>query len=241
MSFNRPYTGLSDISGAPKPNIAAVEKLVNMLAFGFGMKRVGTIGSNLNSVHASGRAFDIRCWSDALAKKGPKDPNAGWLSTNFEENNWNLINFLYLHRYDLYIEEIHDYVGIYVPGTMCEYGVQGRGDPSGYGAGYRCDREFLMPGHEEYGKTPIVPGFLGWKKWGLEAHAKHNGDSVGKRHIHVEVSPVIMLVDSHFEKRLANYINNYWKNLWRSVQISGKGLNTKVKTYPRNKLKRNIV
>jgi hypothetical protein len=60
------------------------------------------------SVHSTWRAFDLSC--DAVTR-------------------YKLIDFLYVHRDILGVEEIHDYSNTYKPSKFH------------WGAGYRCDRD----------------------------------------------------------------------------------------------------
>lgn len=66
-----------------------------------------------------------------------------------------LIDFLYTHRDILGIEEIHDYANTYKPST------------SGWGAGYRCDRD-------------------AWR-----VYDKNTIGSKGGTWVHVEISPLL--------------------------------------------------
>lgn len=205
----RLYTGTNDVRGKiakPKP---ALESMLQYLCYFFNMKKVNTVhaGSSLTSVHASGRAFDIRCL----------DGNTGqWAGKNFEERNWNLINFLYLNRDYLGVEEIHDYVGLYVLATMVEYDGSGRGHPSRYGAGYRCDRDTTA----EFVAPP------GWKRWTLEAHKSHEGASVALKHIHVEMSPASVANEKNLLSKLNAALTYYMKYRYQTISISGLGVNS---------------
>lgn len=202
----RPYTGKSDVRGKPANKKPGTESMVNFLSYCFGMKSVGTVNpeSSLTSVHASARGFDIYAWD--FEKND-------WASKNFEERNWNLIHYLYTNRDYLGIEEIHDYCGIYVWGTMVQYDGSGRGSNANYGAGYRCSRDNVQ---EAYAPT-------GWKRWNLEAHKSHGGDSVGLKHIHVEISPASANNKTQLESKLSLSINRYFRNNWHSVALLGSG------------------
>lgn len=203
---NRIYTGTSDVKGKIHNNIPALENMVNLLSYMFGMQKVGTIGDSLKSVHASGRAFDIRAWD--FDKKD-------WAIKDFEEKNWNLLNYLYMYRELLGVEEIHDYIGLYVVGTMCQYDGSGRGSSSGYGAGYRCNRDNVA--------EPFAPS--GWIRWTLESHKSHGGDSVGLKHIHVEMSPLSMKNQLQLNNKLLNSLKAYFSTFWHSVTLKDSGAN----------------
>ena len=205
----RPYTGKSDVRGKPANKKQALETMVQYLCYYFNMKKAGTVDSqsSLTSVHASGRAFDIKCL----------DGNTGqWAGKNFEERNWNLINFLYLNRDYLGVEEIHDYVGLYVLATMVAYDGSGRGHASRYGAGYRCNRDTTA----EYAAPP------GWMRWTLEAHKSHGGDSVGLKHIHVEMSPASVANEKKLVSKLLPVLTYYMRYQYQTISISGLGVNS---------------
>lgn len=202
----RKYTGTTDLKGKVSRENPATESMVNFLSYFFGMKKVGTVSadSSITSVHATARCFDIRCY----------DYNTNtWLSSGFEERNWNLINYLYMYRDYLGVEEIHDYIGLYVWGTMARYDGSGRGSSLGYGAGYRCSRDNVQ---EAFAPT-------GWKRWTLEAHKSHGGDSVGLKHIHVEMSPASVKDQKQLESKLNVSIGAYFKLYWHSVALIGSG------------------
>jgi hypothetical protein len=205
----RGYTGTSDARGKIQGRKDAIENMVGFLSYCFGLKKVGTIGDSLTSVHSTGRAFDIRAWNF-----GKND----WLTTNFEERNWNLINYLYINREYLGVEEIHDYVGLYVSGTMTRYDGSGRGSDSFYGAGYRCNRDNVT---ELYAPT-------GWKRWNLESHTSHGGDSVGLKHIHVEMSPAAAKNSTQLISKVDISVRNYFKLNWHSTALAGSGANAYV-------------
>jgi len=113
---SRPYTGTTDaVHEKPREGTKA---FVEYCKFLFGVKSLG-IYANRNikgsgmpnppkSVHSTWRAFDLSC--DSLTR-------------------YKLIDFLYVHRDILGVEEIHDYSNTYKPSKF------------GWGAGYRCDRD----------------------------------------------------------------------------------------------------
>ena len=201
---NRRYTGISDGKGKIQSKKPATESMVAKLSYFFGMRKVGTIGDNVNSVHSTGRAFDIRAWDFSTNN---------WAKSNFEEKNWNLMNYLWMYRDVLGVEEIHDYVGLYVWGTMTKYDGTGRGSDSYYGAAYRCSRDSIQ--------EPHAP--TGWKRWDLEAHSSHGGDSVGLKHIHVEMSPASVSNVTQLNAMLDLTLSNYFKFYWHSVVLAGSG------------------
>lgn len=213
----RPYTGTSDLRGKAKSKNNAIEVMVQHLSYAFGMNKVGTINSDINSPHATGRTFDIRCWD--FAKNT-------WSSTNFEERNWNLIHYLYLHRDYLGVEEIHDYVGLYVLGTMTQYDGSGRGSASNYGAGYRCSRDLTQ--------ELLAP--TGWMRWSLASHQSHGGDSVGLKHIHVEMSPQSSKSEKDLLSKLILSTNRYLRDNWHRVTILGSGSGAYVNATKVNKV-----
>ena len=217
---NRMYTGISDGKNKVQGRKAGIENMVAFLSYCFGMKKVGTIGDSLTSVHSTGRAFDIRAWD--FTKNN-------WATSNFEERNWNLMNYLYMNRDYLGVEEIHDYVGLYVSGTMTRYDGSGRGSDSFYGAGYRCSRDST--------KESQAP--TGWKRWGLEAHASSGGDSPGLKHIHVEMSPTAAKDSVQLKSKVDLTVRSYFNLNWHSAVLAGSGANAYVqvtkrtgKTYP---------
>jgi len=208
----RKYTGITDGKGKIQGRKDAVESMVYILGCWFGMAKVNTIGDSLTSVHSTGRAFDIRAWD--LTRK----PKPDYAIANFEEKNWNLINYLYINRDYLGVEEIHDYVGLYVSGTLTRYPNMNRGDDSNYGAGYRCSRDNIQ---EAYAPT-------GWKRWSLEAHKSHGGDSVGMKWVHVEMSPAAVKNEKLLISQLDISLKNYFKNNWHSIAFVGSGNNAYV-------------
>lgn len=205
----RRYTGTRDVKGKPAKSKPALESMVQYLCYFFNMKKVGTVNaeSSLTSVHASGRAFDIRCLDGKTGQ---------FAGANFEERNWNLINFLYLYKDYLQVEEIHDYIGLYVLATMVAYDGSGRGHASRYGAGYRCDRDATA----EFVAPP------GWKRWTLESHKSHGGDSVGLKHIHVEMSPGSVRNQRNLLSKLGIALPHYMKSQYQTISISGLGVNS---------------
>lgn len=205
----RRYTGVTDGKNKIQGKKDAVENMVALLGYFFGMSKVGTIGDSLSSVHSTGRAFDIRAWDYKINN---------WATTNFEEKNWNLINYLYINRDYLGVEEIHDYTGLYVSGTMTRYDGSGRGSNSFYGAGYRCSRDSTQ---ELYAPT-------GWKRWTLEALKSHGGDSVGLKHIHVEMSPAAVKNSVQLISKVDVTAKSYFKNNWHSTALVGSGNNAYV-------------
>ena len=110
MPKPRKYTGNKDPHPKARPG---TKRFQDLMIFFFGMKNLGiwvnrpVRGGKGLSVHATGRACDL-----GGTPKQCKEATA----------------FLYDFRYDLGIEEIHDYVGNYAP-------------TKGFGAGYRCDRD----------------------------------------------------------------------------------------------------
>ena len=203
----RKYTGITDGKNRIQNKKDAVESMVYILGYYFGMRKVGTIGDSLTSVHSTGRAFDIRAWD--LTRK----PKPDYGVDNFEEKNWNLINYLYMNRDYLGVEEIHDYVGLYVSGTLTRYPNKFIGNNSNYGAGYRCNRDNIQ---EAYAPT-------GWKRWSLEAHISHSGDSVGSKWVHVEMSPAAARNEKLLISKLDISLKKYFKNSWHSITLVGSG------------------
>jgi len=112
----RPYTGNKDAVHA-KPR-AGTKLFVDYCEFLFGVKCLGIFADrNMNlsglpnapkSVHATWRAFDL---------------------SGTVKQRYSLIDFLWVHRDILGIEEIHDYANTYRPSKF------------NWGAGYRCDRD----------------------------------------------------------------------------------------------------
>ena len=205
----RKYTGITDGKGKIQNKKDAVENMVAFLGYCFGMGKVSSLGDSLTSVHSTGRAFDIRAWDFKINN---------WATTNFEEKNWNLINYLYINRDFLGVEEIHDYVGLYVSGTLTRYPNMDRGNASNYGAGYRCSRDNIQ---EAYAPT-------GWKRWSLEAHKSHGGDSVGMKWVHVEMSPAAAKNSVQLISKVDITLKKYFKNNWHSIAFVGSGNNAYV-------------
>lgn len=179
MKKNRPYTGTSDVKVNKQRSRPGTKTLIDLICYFFQMRPLGTLTSNLTSVHYTGRAFDV----------GPIIPAGG----DFRYLNINLLRFLSKYADELGIEEIHDYSGIYVPGTKTSViprYVRPATDPpeiyterNMFGAGYRCNRQastLPVEGSENY---------YGWKIWDARAHKAHGGKSIGSTHIHVEVNP----------------------------------------------------
>ena len=123
MTKPRKYTGNTDPHPKTRPG---TKQFQDLMVFLFGMKNLGIFanrpvrGGKGLSVHATGRACDL-----GGTPKQCKEATA----------------FLYDFRYDLGIEEIHDYVGNYM-------------QTKGFGAGYRCDRDAWRV----YDKNTIGPG-----------------------------------------------------------------------------------
>lgn len=111
---SRPYTGNTD--GNHPTERPGTKRFVEFCEYLFGVKNIGIYanrpmrsGPQL-SVHATWRAVDL---------KGTKPQRKA------------LVEFLYEHRDDLNIEEIHAYDGTGCPLTSL----------TKWGAGYRCDRD----------------------------------------------------------------------------------------------------
>ena len=112
----RPYTGTKDAVHARQR--AGTKLFVDYCEYLFGVKCLGIFADrNVNmsglpnppkSVHSTWRAFDL----------------GGDTKTRYL-----LIDFLWVHRDILGVEEIHDYANTYKPSKF------------GWGAGYRCDRD----------------------------------------------------------------------------------------------------
>ena len=123
MTKPRKYTGNTDPHPKARPGTVRFQE---MMVFLFGMKNLGIFanrpvrGGKGLSVHATGRACDL-----GGTPKQCKEATA----------------FLFDNRYELGIEELHDYVGNYMP-------------TKGFGAGYRCDRDAWRV----YDKNTIGPG-----------------------------------------------------------------------------------
>ena len=126
----RPYTGNRDVATSARPG---TRQLQNWLRFLYPTSRdLGIFanrtvrGGQARSVHSTGRAADIGGDRDTVRQ---------------------LIDFLYLNREILRVEEIHDYVGAWIP-------------TKGFGAGYRCDRDTggLLSGWRVYERNTIGKG-----------------------------------------------------------------------------------
>lgn len=195
--WNRPYTGTKDAGPKPAPQLRpGVRALNDALCYLFGFITVGGAGGHTEkqSVHYTGRAIDLK-----YKKVHPVNPE---LDKDFRFRNINLLFFLSLNSDILGIEEIHDYCGVYVPGTKTkfvpEYSRGIMAPPEKYpernmfGAGYRCDREYLQE----------VPFFFGWKIWDKEAHKMHSYSTIGSSHIHIEVSPTMASSEAQMKKMI---------------------------------------
>lgn len=128
--MTRPYTGNKDLSTGARPG---TRRLVDwILFFNPDAKNLGIYsnrnvrGGQTKSVHATGRAFDIGAPREALAQ---------------------IIESIYRVRDELHIEEIHDYIGAWIP-------------DQGFGAGYRCDRDTggILSGWRIYTRNTIGRG-----------------------------------------------------------------------------------
>ena len=169
MKKNRPYTGTSDVKVGKQKSRPGVRALYDRICYYFQMQPLGTLNTNIKSVHYTGRAFDV----------GPIVPADG----DFRYLNINLLRFLSGVPDSLGIEEIHDYCGVYVPGTKTPaipYFVRPTSDPpeiyterNKFGAGYRCDRQ----ASSEF--TEQLTRFWGWKTWDRAAHVAHGGTTIG--------------------------------------------------------------
>lgn len=128
--MTRPYTGTKDgIARGARPGTKQFQALMVYL---FGMRSLGIYanrpvrgGSSL-SVHATGRACDLGGSEEKLQKA---------------------IDFLYAFRDRLQVEEIHDYIGAWIP-------------TKGFGAAYRCSRDTggLLSGWRVYDRPTIGAG-----------------------------------------------------------------------------------
>ena len=109
----RPYTGNTD-GNHPTPR-AGTKRFVEYIEYLFGVKNIGIYANRAMrsgpqlSVHATWRAIDF---------KGTKAQRK------------TLVEFLFVHRDDLNIEEIHSYDGTGVPVPTAKWG-----------AGYRSSRD----------------------------------------------------------------------------------------------------
>jgi hypothetical protein len=206
MKKNRRYTGKSDIKVNRQKSRPGVVALHDRICYFFQMRPLGILTSNLQSVHYTGRAFDV----------GPIVPVGG----DFRYLNINLLRFLSDSSDRLGVEEIHDYCGVYLPGTKTPaipYYARPASDPpeiyterNKFGAGYRCDRQ----ASSEF--TEQLTRFWGWKTWDRAAHVAHGGTTIGSTHIHIEISPEMAdnqsLMISNFNNALKTFkfINGGW-------------------------------
>lgn len=126
----RPYTGNKDLRDHALPG---TKRLVDwILFFSPGARCLGIYanrpvrGGQARSVHQTGRAADIGAPRELLH---------------------NIIDGLYRNRAELHIEELHDYIGAFIP-------------DKGFGAGYRCDRDTggLFSGWRIYERNTIGKG-----------------------------------------------------------------------------------
>lgn len=126
----RPYTGNKDISTGARPG---TKRFMDWILFLYPEARNLGIyanrpvrGGQARSVHATGRALDIGADLPLLKK---------------------LIGDIYTARDLFQVEEIHDYIGAWIP-------------TEGYGAGYRCDRDRggLLAGWKVYDRPTIGRG-----------------------------------------------------------------------------------
>ena len=127
--MSRPYTGNKDLRDGPRPGTV---RFMDYLVFLIGGSNRGIYarrsvrGGKGTSVHQTGRALD---YGGSLAQVRQA------------------IEFTYRHREIFQVEEIHDYIGAWIPSK-------------GFGAGYRCsrDRGGLFAGWKIYDKPTIGPG-----------------------------------------------------------------------------------
>lgn len=126
----RPYTGNRDLASGARPG---TKRFVDWILFlNPGARNLGIYanrpvrGGQSRSVHATGRACDIGADRQLLAK---------------------IIGDIYTARDILQVEEIHDYIGAWIP-------------TEGFGAGYRCDRDAggLLSGWRVYTRNTIGRG-----------------------------------------------------------------------------------
>jgi hypothetical protein len=206
MKKNRPYTGTADVKVNKQKSRPGVTALYDRICYFFQMRPLGTLTSNAVSVHYTGRAFDV----------GPIIPAGG----DFRYLNINLLRFLSIYSDSLGIEEIHDYCGVYVPGTKTSaiprYMRPATDPPEIYternmfGAGYRCSRQATSLFVEESER------FSGWIIWDRTAHLRHGGKTIGSTHIHVEVNPTMAdnasLMIENFNKafKVFQFMNGGW-------------------------------
>lgn len=138
MPKPRKYTGNTDPHPKARPGTVRFQEYMTFL---FGMKNLGiwvnrpVRGGKGLSVHATGRACDL-----------------GGTSKQCKEATAFLNDF----RYQLGVEEIHDYKGYYIP-------------TKGFGAGYRCDRDTWRV----YDRNTIGPGG-NWVHYEIAPHLADN-------------------------------------------------------------------
>jgi len=129
-TVTRPYTGNRDLASGARPG---TRRFVDWIRFLFpGSTNLGIYanrtvrGGQSRSVHATGRACDIGAPREQLAK---------------------IIEAIYTYRDELHVEELHDYIGAWIP-------------TEGFGAAYRCDRDTggILSGWRIYTKNTIGRG-----------------------------------------------------------------------------------
>lgn len=126
----RTYTGNKDLTTGARPGTKRFMDWILFLnpeARNYGIWASRTVrGKQARSVHQTGRALDIGADRDVLKK---------------------IIGDIYQAREICQVEEIHDYIGAWIP-TL------------GFGAGYRCDRDAggLFSGWRVYEKNTIGKG-----------------------------------------------------------------------------------
>ena len=158
----RPYTGTKD---APHPaRREGTVAVYDWLRFLFGLKGLG-IYANRPIRGLNKTTLSVHATYRAMDLGGTP------------EQLHKVIDWVYRNRAELGIEEIHDYAGNYIP------------NPKGWGAGYRCSRD--------WGRF-----FDGWK-----VYSKNTIGSRGAHWTHIEVSPTIAdssraTVDAIFTKLL---------------------------------------
>ena len=127
--MSRPYTGNKDQADGPRPGTV---RFMDWLVFLFGGASRGIYarrpvrGGTSMSVHGTGRALDYGGSSEQIRKA---------------------IDWTYANRDLFQVEEIHDYLGLWIP-------------TKGFGAGYRCSRDSggLFSGWKIYTKPTIGTG-----------------------------------------------------------------------------------
>jgi hypothetical protein len=158
----RPYTGTKD---APHPKARqGTIAVYDWLRFLFGLKGLG-VYANRNVRGVDKAQLSVHATFRAMDLGGTP------------EQLHNVIDWAYRNRLAIGVEEIHDYAGNYIP------------NPKGWGAGYRCSRDWgrLMDGWKVYSKNTI--------------------GSPGAHWIHIEISPAIadstrQQIDAIFTKLL---------------------------------------